>query len=381
MSRRIPRKLSLNFYRWVDDEYYRWTNKRHTGLKVSWHYTPPQEVQPDTSFTEDNKHFVRLANVIQLQGGREGDMEGLVDDITREKMKGESCNVGEVSKTAEILISGISQNISMEAISKEEITKETLERAAAIYFRIVFCPDYDPEIVKFYQDLFENFSLETVLRTLARILYVAREKRLAEHYNTAWTLFDKTTTLMELQHRDIALLTTGAAELEHFADLKSHQLNKQIIDSKEYITVMHNQGSFIGSPNVEELINHPAHISDRNTISAFIPFCSFGFNVDLIGEKLSNFQVPVCSLFRKKIFSGQVCYEADLNQFKNKIDWKRALKKGFSFIIDTNDEYDVKNLFQRKSPRSLENNLELEIFQETEDDHNFVVILKTISEK
>ena len=161
-------------------------------------------------------------------------MEGLVDHITREKMKGGSCNEGEVSKTADILTSGISQNLSMEAVSKEEIIKDTLERAAAIYFRIVFCPDYDPEIVKFYQDLFENFSLETVLRTLARILYVAREKRLAEHYNTAWTLFDKTTRMMELQHRDIALLTTGAAELEHFADLKSHQLNKDIIgiDSK-----------------------------------------------------------------------------------------------------------------------------------------------------
>ena len=142
---------------------------------------------------------------------------------------------------------------------------------------------------------------------------------------------------------------------------------------------MHNQGSFIGSQNVEELINHPAHISDRNTISAFIPFCSFGFNPDLMGKKLNNFQVPVCSLFRKKIFSGQVCYEADLNQFKNKIDWKRALKKGFSFIIDTNDEYDVKNLFQRNSPGSLENNLELDIFKDTEDHHKFTVMLKTIS--
>ena len=179
MFGRIPRKLSIRFYRRVvDGKYHQWSNKRHTGLKVSWHYTPPQEVQPDTSFTEDNKHFVRLANISQLQGGRAGGMEGLVDDITREKMKGERCNVGEVSKTAEILISGISQNISMEAISKKEITKDTLERAAAIYFRIVFCPDYDPEIVKFYQDLFENFSLETVLRTLARMLYVAREKRL-----------------------------------------------------------------------------------------------------------------------------------------------------------------------------------------------------------
>ena len=102
--------------------------------------------------------------------------------------------------------------------------------------------------------------------------------------------------------------------------------------------------------------------------------------MDLIGEKLSHFQVPVCSLFRKKIFSGQVCYEADLNQFKNKIDWKRALKIGFSFIIDTNDEYDVKNLFQRKSPRGLENNIVFKIFKETEDNNKFSVMLKTISE-
>ena len=69
-----------------------------------------------------------------------------------------------------------------------------------------------------------------------------------------------------------------------------------ILDSKEYITVLNNQRSFIGSPNVEEWINHPAYISDRNTISAFIPFCSFGFKVDLIGEKLINFQRYICYL-------------------------------------------------------------------------------------
>ena len=120
----------------------------------------------------------------------------------------------------------------------------------------------------------------------------------------------------------------------------------------------------------KELINHPVHISDRNSISAFIPFCSFGLNVDLIGKKLSNFQVPVCSLFRKKIFSGQVCYEADINQFKNKI----------SFIVDTNDEYDVKNLIQRQSSNSLENNLVFNSFKDTEDDNKFAVMLKTISE-
>ena len=190
---------------------------------MSWHYTPAQEVQPNTSFTEDNKHFVRLVNGIQLRGD-EG-TEGLVNKIRKEKIKEERCKVGKVSKANENLISGIHQT---EAIYTQNITAETLERAAAIYFRIVFCPDFDPEIVKFYQELFENFSLETVLRTLARILYVAREKRLAEHYNTAWTLFDKTTTIMKLQYRDIAVMTTGFSDLEQYPQLRNHQLNPEV---------------------------------------------------------------------------------------------------------------------------------------------------------
>ena len=134
-------------------------------------------------------------------------------------MKGENCRIGEVSETAEKLLSGISQNLSMESINEQEVTKETLEKAMAIYIRIVFCPEHDPNdfnIIKFYQDLFENFPLETILRSLARILFTAKEKRLAKHYDTARILFDKTTTIMELHHKDIALLTTSSTELEHY---------------------------------------------------------------------------------------------------------------------------------------------------------------------
>ena len=56
------------------------------------------------------------------------------------------------------------------------------------------------------------------------------------------------------------------------------------------------------------------------------------------------------------------------------------MKKGLSFIIDTNDEYDVKNLLQRQSSARLENNLVFNSFKETEDDNKFAVMLKTISE-
>ena len=45
---------------------------------------------------------------------------------------------------------------------------------------------------------------------------------------------------------------------------------------------------------------------------------------------------------------GDICYQADLKQVK-KLHWKETLQRGLSLIIDTNDEYDVKNLMERKS--------------------------------
>ena len=42
------------------------------------------------------------------------------------------------------------------------------------------------------------------------------------------TLFDKTTTMMNLQYRDIAVMTSGASELEFYQELKNHQLNQEM---------------------------------------------------------------------------------------------------------------------------------------------------------
>ena len=89
------------------------------------------------------------------------------------------------------------------------------------------------------------------------------------------------------------------------------------------------------------MINHPVHISEDNTISALIPFCSLGYDADPVGKMFDGFQTPVCNLFKEKIVGGQVCYEADINQFKHGVNWADILTKGFGFIVDTNDEYDV----------------------------------------
>ena len=135
------------------------------------------------------------------------------------------------------------------------------------------------------------------------------------------------------------------------------------------------------SREVEKLINHPVHIDEEGTIpSSFIPFCSFAGQMKLFGETLSNFQVPVCRLFTEKIVNGQVCYEADINRHKKNVtNWDEALHGGLNIIIDTNHEYDIKNLFfetENFSTAAVKENFETYI---QDGEGSFKILLNTIS--
>ena len=132
------------------------------------------------------------------------------------------------------------------------------------------------------------------------------------------------------------------------------------------------------------MINHPVHISDEATISAFIPFCTFGDEADRVGKWFDGFDFPVCSLFRERMVEGQVCYEADINQFKDKdtVNWVAALNRGFGFIVDTNEEYDVKNFYDSLgvSPETMEKTKKsFDVSKRPETEKTFRILLKTIS--
>ena len=97
---------------------------------------------------------------------------------------------------------------------------------------------------------------------------------------------------------------------------------------------------------------------------------------------MNNFQARVCSLFKKKIVSGKVCFEADLNQYKKSVNWENSIKKGFSFIVDTNDEYDVRNLLENKGEsQDKPSNYWETLYSEsdTQPDQTISILLKTIS--
>ena len=94
---------------------------------------------------------------------------------------------------------------------------------------------------------------------------------------------------------------------------------------------------------------------------------------------LGNFSDPACNLFIKKIVNGQVCYEADVNQYKKITNWKEALQKGFSFIVDTNDEYDVKNLIERTASERNEKRKINSAYKQAKKNNYFSILLQTIS--
>ena len=94
---------------------------------------------------------------------------------------------------------------------------------------------------------------------------------------------------------------------------------------------------------MQKASNHPVHILNSKgdfSPSAFIPFCVFGNNI--IGQKIDDFEVPVCNIFVAKNWNDQVCYELDLNLIKDEVDINHQLKDGILLILDFNEERQFK---------------------------------------
>ena len=89
----------------------------------------------------------------------------------------------------------------------------------------------------------------------------------------------------------------------------------------------------------------------------------------------------MCAQFRERTVRGQLCYEADLNMYKNSGRWGKATQTGFSFIVDTNEEYNVNNLLVKKD-QTRQGNYSggfVTVYKQTVTDKGLKILLKTIS--
>ena len=92
---------------------------------------------------------------------------------------------------------------------------------------------------------------------------------------------------------------------------------------------------------LNDVKNHPVHLAKDNgdlSPSSFIPFCSFGEDMKTMGTKVKQFNDPVCNSFAKKMHHDQICYEIDLEKYKDKKKIKNQLKYGLVLILDYNED-------------------------------------------
>ena len=97
----------------------------------------------------------------------------------------------------------------------------------------------------------------------------------------------------------------------------------------------------LDDPEISAMINHPVHIIDRDgnfTQSSFIPFCALAGDMEILGQQVPNFQFPVCTKFKPKNLFGDLCYELDVNDVKDKIKVTNGVLGGITFAMDYNED-------------------------------------------
>ena len=82
--------------------------------------------------------------------------------------------------------------------------------------------------------------------------------------------------------------------------------------------------------------------SDGNkSPTSFITFCSFGRDMEVLGKKIEGFDNPVCNSFQATVHIDQVCFEIDLEHYKDKENIANQLESGLEIILDYNEERQI----------------------------------------
>ena len=60
-----------------------------------------------------------------------------------------------------------------------------------------------------------------------------------------------------------------------------------------------------------------------------------------LGIKIKEFNVPVCNSFVPQIFHDRICYQIDLEKYRDNNNIETQLKTGLVFIMDYNEDRQV----------------------------------------
>ena len=87
-----------------------------------------------------------------------------------------------------------------------------------------------------------------------------------------------------------------------------------------------------------------------------------------MGNKIDSFDVPVCNSFKAVLYNDQLCYQVDLEKFRDEEMLDKQLKHGLVIIIDENKDRQflskdrevsgTRNLFSLEEENSIQMHLD-----------------------
>ena len=95
----------------------------------------------------------------------------------------------------------------------------------------------------------------------------------------------------------------------------------------------------------------------------------------VMGTKVEGFNISVCNSFEEKILNDQLCYEVDLEKFKDRKNINNQLKKGLILILDYNEDRQIP---LNSKEIKIEKISEEDVFL-TEEEDSVQIYLDTIS--
>ena len=211
--------------------------------------------------------------------------------------------------------------------------QESVRISAEMFLYLNSCPDPITPWIHFYHNLIHNSSPARIILGVNRMLKTLHKSHNKELYDIATQFLKEAIDKFQLHHLDIECLTSG----------KKCVLKEKVILGRYSKSFLGQFTSYIFKErrSAEVISNHPVHLMNENgnkSQSAFIPFCTFGGDLAVMAKKIDNFDVPVCNSFRAKILQNQLCYEVDLNKYKNISNIENQLSKGLTFLYDTNKD-------------------------------------------
>ena len=63
--------------------------------------------------------------------------------------------------------------------------------------------------------------------------------------------------------------------------------------------------------------------------------------MNTLGVKVPGFDKPVCNSFQAVVRDDQLCYQVDLEKYKDKLNIINQIEKGLVFVMDYNEDRQV----------------------------------------